>query len=65
VLTAEFKLSLLRSTRATRLVCRADVVKAGSHLMFAESSVEADENGERTLIARASVTLAVLREGRS
>jgi len=64
VLTAEFKLSLLRSTRAPRLVCRADVVKAGSQLVFAESSVEADEDGRRTLIARASVTLAVLRAGR-
>jgi uncharacterized protein (TIGR00369 family) len=65
VLTAEFKLSLLRATRAPRLVCRGEVLKSGSQLVFAESSVEAEEEGRRTLVARASVTLAVVGASRT
>jgi uncharacterized protein (TIGR00369 family) len=65
VLTAEFKLSLLRAVPAVRLHCRADVVKPGSQLTFAEASVEGEtKEGERKLVARASVTLAVVPASR-
>ena len=60
VLTAEFKVSFLRGTKADRLFCRAEVIKPGSQLVFVESTVEAEAGGKRTLIAKASVTLAVV-----
>jgi len=66
VLTAEFKLSLLRAVPAVRLHCRAEVVKPGSQLSFVEASVEAEtKDGERKLVARASATLAVVPAGRA
>ena len=62
VLTLEFKLSLLRGIAAHRLHCRADVIKPGSSVSFAESTVEAElPNGHRKLVARASVTLIVVK----
>jgi len=61
ILTAEFKISLLRAVVAKKLHCRADVVRPGSQLCFVEASVEAETaDGTRKLVARASVTLAVL-----
>ena len=61
ILTAEFKISLLRAVVAKKLHCRAEVVRPGSQLCFVEASVEAETaDGERKLVARASVTLAVL-----
>ena len=66
VLTAEFKVSLLRAMAAKRLHCRAEVVRPGSQLCFVEASVEAETaEGARKLVARASVTLAVLRADRA
>ena len=60
VLTAEFKISFLRGVKAERLFCRAEVIKPGAQLVFAESTVEAEAAGKRTLISKASVTLAVV-----
>ena len=61
VLTTNLNVSLLRGLVARRLVCRADVVKPGRSVSFAESTVEAElENGERQLVARATLTLSVL-----
>ncbi|MGZ5217881.1 MAG: PaaI family thioesterase [Caldimonas sp.] len=66
VLTAEFKISLLRAIAAQKLHCRAEVVRPGSQLCFVEASVEAEtEGGERKLVARASVTLAVVGADRA
>ena len=62
VLTTNLNVSLLRGLAAKRLVCRAEVVKPGRSVSFAEATVEAElEGGERKLVARASVTLSVLR----
>jgi uncharacterized protein (TIGR00369 family) len=62
VLTTNLNVSLLRGIAAKRLVCRAEVVKAGRQVSFAESTVEAElASGEKKLVARASVTLSVLR----
>ena len=60
VLTAEFKVSLLRAARGERLRCLAHVLKPGSRLMFAESEVYCDAAQATTLVAKATVTLAVL-----
>lgn len=57
VLTAEFKINLLRPAQGSRLHCRAEVLKAGSRLTVAESSVYDDEE---KLVAKATVTLAVV-----
>lgn len=64
ILTAEFKISLLRAVVARKLHCVAEVVRPGSQLCFVEASVEAETaEGSRKLVARASVTLAVLGAG--
>jgi uncharacterized protein (TIGR00369 family) len=61
ILTAEFKISVLRAIVAKKLHCCAEVIRPGSRLCFVEASVEAETAvGTRTLVARASVTLAVL-----
>ena len=61
ILTAEFKISVLRAIVAKKLHCCAEGIRPGSRLCFVEASVEAETaDGTRTLVARASVTLAVL-----
>jgi uncharacterized protein (TIGR00369 family) len=62
VLTTDLNVRLLRGLAARRLVCRAEVVKPGRQVTFAEATVEAElEGGERKAVARASVTLSVLQ----
>jgi uncharacterized protein (TIGR00369 family) len=59
ILTAELKTSLLRPARSERLVCEAQVLKAGRQLTFTEASVWAVSGHERTLVMKASATMAV------
>lgn len=62
VLTAEFKINLLRPAVGERLSCRAEVIKPGKRLTVVESKVYA--HGETpVLVALAVVTLAVLAKG--
>ena len=65
VVTAEFKLSLLRAARGERLRCRSKVLKPGRHFSFAESEVYCAGSGEERLVAKASATLVVASEGKS
>jgi uncharacterized protein (TIGR00369 family) len=60
VLTVEFKVNLLRPGRGERLRCRAGVLKAGRTLTVAESEIFAVEGEAETLIAKATVTLAMV-----
>jgi uncharacterized protein (TIGR00369 family) len=61
VLTAEFKINLLRAAKGKRLLCKSAVLKAGRVLTVAESEVFAeDENKKQRLVAKATVTLAVM-----
>lgn len=60
ILTAEFKLSLLRAGKGERLWCRAEVVKPGRSLMFVESQVHAIEGDRKTLISKLTATMAVV-----
>ena len=60
VLSAEFKINLLRAAKGERLVCRATVLKAGSQLIVAESEVFCVASGEERLVSKATVTLAVV-----
>jgi uncharacterized protein (TIGR00369 family) len=64
VVTAELKTSALRPARGERLVCEAHVLKPGRMLMFTEAEVYAETNGERTLVAKASATMAVTAASR-
>lgn len=60
VLTADFRISLLRPARGEALTCEARVIKAGGRLVFAEADVYCEADGEARRVARASATLAVL-----
>ena len=59
ILTAELKTSLLRAGRGEQLECEARVLKAGRMLSFTEAEVYAINGSERTLVMKASATMAV------
>lgn len=60
VVTAELKTSVLRPAKGVRLVCEAWVLKPGRMLSFTEGEVFAeDAQGVRTLVMKASATMAV------
>jgi uncharacterized protein (TIGR00369 family) len=65
VVTAEFKINLLRGARGERLSCRAEVLRRGSTLTVVESQVYAESAGRRELVAKLNATMAVLRAGKS
>jgi uncharacterized protein (TIGR00369 family) len=60
VLTAEFKTSLLRAAQGQRLVCEAQVIKPGRQVSFTEAEIYAETDGRRTLVAKASATMALV-----
>ncbi|MDX1605764.1 MAG: PaaI family thioesterase [Candidatus Competibacterales bacterium] len=64
VLTAEFKLNLLRLGQGERLLCVGSVLKPGRRLTVAEAEVHGETGGERLLIAKATVTLVLLSRAR-
>lgn len=64
VLTAEFKINLLRPALGDRLRCRASVLKSGKTLIVAESEVYAARDGKERLVAKATVTLAPVEKGK-
>lgn len=63
VLTVEFKINLLRPAVGERLRCRAEVLRAGRQLTVAESEVFACRGSEEKLVAKALVTLALVKAG--
>ncbi len=60
VVTAEYKINLLRGARGERLFCRAEVLKHGQSLAVAEAEVFAESGGQRTLVAKLMATLSVI-----
>lgn len=65
VLTAEFKINLLRPASGRRLICQSAVLKPGNTLIIAESMLfalpqEESPETEWSLVAKATVTLAVV-----
>lgn len=62
ILTAELKTSLLRAGKGERLVCVATVLKPGRRLSFTEAEVFAENAGERTLVMKASATMALVEK---
>lgn len=60
-MTAELKTSMLRPGRGDKLVCEAQVIKAGRALSFVEAEVYAEAAGQRTLVMKASATMALVK----
>lgn len=60
VLTAEFKINLLRPAAGDKLRCRAVVLRRGKSLIVAESEVFCRRQDEEKLVAKALVTLSVV-----
>ncbi|MDO6562293.1 PaaI family thioesterase [Amphritea sp. 1_MG-2023] len=60
ILTAEFKLNLLRAADGERLCCQARVLKPGASLIIAEAEVFCLRGEHAELVSKAMVTLAVV-----
>ena len=61
ILTAEYKVNLLRAGRGERLECVATVIKPGRQVSFTAAEVFAVDGTERRLVATASATMAVTK----
>ncbi len=57
VLTAEFKINLLRPAKGMQLRCLSQVLKAGKTLTVVESEVFSSDAKQEILVAKATVTL--------
>ena len=60
VLSAEFKINLLRPAKGSLLTCSAKVLKSGSALTVVESEVFCGSPEDLRLVSKATVTLAIL-----
>lgn len=61
VLTAEFKINLLKAAKGERLLCKSQVLKPGRMLSVVESEVFIQSGTDTPLmVAKATVTLAVI-----
>ena len=60
VLSVEFKINLLRPATGETLRCRAELLRAGRTLIVAEAEVFARKSDQEKLVAKATVTLAVV-----
>jgi uncharacterized protein (TIGR00369 family) len=59
-ITAELKTSMLRPGKGERLVCEGRVIKPGRNISFTEAEVYAESAGQRTLVMKASATMAMV-----
>ncbi len=59
VLTAEFKINLLRPAIGETLFCRAQVLKPGRTLIIVEAEVVAVSGTTRTLVSKMTATMSV------
>jgi uncharacterized protein (TIGR00369 family) len=59
ILTAEYKVNLLRAGRGEQLECVGVVIKPGRQVSFTSAEVFAIDGTERRLVATASATMAV------
>ena len=60
VLSVEFKVAFLRPAKGERLSCRAEVLRAGRKLIFAEATVSAPYGDASRPVAKLYQTLAVV-----
>lgn len=61
VVSAEFKINLLRGARGERLHSRAEVLKPGQTLTVVEAVVFGERSGKREMIAKLNATMVVVR----
>jgi uncharacterized protein (TIGR00369 family) len=61
VLSAEFKINMLRPAKGDTLTCVAKVLKAGSTLIVVESEVYCGNGDDLRLTAKATVTLVIVQ----
>jgi len=61
VVSAEFKINLLRGARGERLHCRAEVLKPGQTLTVVEAVVFGERSGKREMVAKLNATMVVVR----
>lgn len=62
VLTAEFKINLLRAAKGRTLTCRSKVLKPGSRFSVVESEVFCETGGDAVLVSKSTATLAVVKQ---
>ncbi len=60
VLTAEFKINLLRAAKGERLTCRSKVLKPGSRLIVVESEVLCENEETSKLVSKTTASIAVV-----
>lgn len=60
VLTAEFKINLLRVAKGEQLVCHSRVLKPGRRFSVVESEVFCHASGRESLVSKAIATIAVV-----
>jgi uncharacterized protein (TIGR00369 family) len=60
VLTAEFKINLLRPAEGDRLICRSAVLKQGKQLTVVESEIFSVKRETECLVSKATATIAVV-----
>lgn len=60
VITVENKTAFLRPASGSTLFCRAEVLRSGKNLIFAEAEIMIERDGSRVMVAKASSTLAVI-----
>lgn len=60
VVTAEFKINLLRAARGERLLCRSRVLKPGALFSVVESEVFFVSGGEEKLASKTTATIAIV-----
>lgn len=58
VVTSEYKLNLLAPALGERLICRAEVLKAGQRQAVCRADVFAEKDGQEKLIATGLATIA-------
>lgn len=62
VFTVEIKVSYLRKGIGDKLIAKGWVVKPGRNFHFCEAEIYVENKGERKLIAKATSTMAVVKE---
>ena len=62
VVTAEYKINLLRGARGEKLRCRAEVLKPGRRLTVVEAQVWSEAGGRAELVAKLNATMAVVTQ---
>jgi uncharacterized protein (TIGR00369 family) len=60
VVTADLQVRLMRGAKGPVLFCRAEVIKPGRTLCFAEARIYSESGGQRSEVARISTTLALV-----